>query len=179
MQVVFDNTFLALLLHPTAKPPLDPDTRKPVERCQERIEHLVESLQHEGARILIPTPVLAEFLVLAGRDGSGHLDDLTGRSAAFRIEPFDQLAAVELAALELTARSKGDKRSGTSAPWQKVKFDRQIVAIAKTRNAACVYSDDRDVVSLCERAGLRAIGVNTLPLPPPKDQALPFETENS
>ena len=45
--------------------------------------------------------------------------------------PFGTRAAVEAAAAHREAMLAGDKREGSSASWAKVKFDRQIVAIAK------------------------------------------------
>ena len=39
--VAIDNTTLALLLHPKAKPPNDPQTKLPLEKCKERIEQLI------------------------------------------------------------------------------------------------------------------------------------------
>lgn len=63
--VVFDNSFLSLLLHPDADVPNDPATDAPVERAHDRIAYLVERLRESGTRILIPAPVLGEFLTVA------------------------------------------------------------------------------------------------------------------
>jgi hypothetical protein len=46
----------------------------------------------------------------------------------------------------------GDKRVGSDATWAKVKFDRQIVAIAQVRRATAIYSDDADGDSNDEKA---------------------------
>ncbi len=144
--VSMDAGYLGLLLHPAAKPPNDPATQKPVTRAQERIEKLVEDLNAANDRIVIATPALCEFLVLAENDGSQYLAELTNQPG-FYIRPFDQMAAVELAAMELLARNRGGKRlpAAPAAPWQKVKFDRQIVAVAKVHQAHIIYSDDSDV----------------------------------
>lgn len=169
--VLFDNTFLCLLLHPSAKPPLDPKTRRPVENAKERIEYLVQSLEKDRQKIVIPTPVLAEFLVLAAEAGPQYLAELN-HSAQFRIEPFDQIAAVEAAALEREARSLGDKRSGIRETWAKVKFDRQIVAIAKVHGVHTIYSDDNDIEQHTQGLNIRVVKVATLPLPPAKQSEL-------
>ena len=42
---VFDVSFLILLLHPDANPPIDPETEKPVEHARDRIEHRVATLE--------------------------------------------------------------------------------------------------------------------------------------
>ena len=39
--VSIDTGYLGLLLHPGAKPPIDPATKKPLIRAQERIEKLL------------------------------------------------------------------------------------------------------------------------------------------
>lgn len=78
------------------------------------------------------------------------------------------MAAIELAAMEHEARGKGDKRGGSVAPWTKVKFDRQIVSIAKANGATRIYSDDEDVIKFGTRAGLEVISTWNLPLPAAK-----------
>jgi hypothetical protein len=55
--------------------------------------------------------------------------------------------------------------TGTSAIWAKVKFDRQIVAIAKVIGATEIYSDDGHVSRLAKQANIKCIGVADLPLP--------------
>jgi hypothetical protein len=88
-------------------------------------------------------------------------------NSIFRIEPFDERAAIENAEIEIVARAKGDKRgSAIDAPWQKVKVDRQIVAIGKAHGVSCIYSDDEDVVKLGRDCGIQVLGLLDLPLPP-------------
>jgi hypothetical protein len=55
--IAVDNTFLTLMLHPAAKPPLDPSTGLPLSRFDERIELLIDELEEARETILIPTPV--------------------------------------------------------------------------------------------------------------------------
>jgi predicted nucleic acid-binding protein len=169
--VAADATFLSLMLHPKAHPPLDPTTGKMVERLADRIEKLLEDLDSEGERIIVPTPALCEFLVLAGPEGPAYLDKLAGLRPII-VRPFDQLAAIELAAMEVDARTTGDKRAHVSQPWTKVKFDRQIVAIAKVNSATRIYSDDRDVRAFGTKAGLEVTCSWELPLPPAKQTDL-------
>jgi hypothetical protein len=167
--VSMDTGYLGLLLHPGAKPPLDPATQKPLIRAQDRIEKLVNDLNASNERIVIATPVLCEFLVLAENDGPQYLSEIL-LQPGFRIQPFDQMAAVELAAMELLARGRGGKRSpaASSTPWQKVKFDRQIVAIAKVQQVHTIYSDDADVKAIAEAAGMKVVPCWELPVPPSK-----------
>jgi predicted nucleic acid-binding protein len=171
--VSVDAGVLSLLLHPGAKPPNDPTTKRPVEKAHERVEQLIDDLDSARERIIISAPALSEFLVLAGPDGPQYLSELALMSHV-HIEPFDQRAAVELAAIELLARKKGSKRHPlpTGAPWQKVKFDRQIVAVSKLHQCKAIYSDDGDIREIAEDIGLKTISTWELPLPVSKTPLL-------
>lgn len=169
MTVVFDATLLLLLLRPGVSPPIDPATGRPVEHADERIAQLVSDLEEAKVAIIIPTPALSELLVHAGSAGPEWVRQVT-RSAAFRLAPFDTLAAIEVAEMTRVAIAAGDKRSGVSAPWVKVKYDRQIVGIAKVARADTIYSDDEDLRRFAEAQGLKVIRVAELPLPPKRAQ---------
>ena len=64
------------------------------------------------------------------------------RAAVFEVRPFDTLAAIELAQMTREAIASGDKKLGEGAPYQKIKLDRQIAAIAKVAGARALYTDD-------------------------------------
>jgi predicted nucleic acid-binding protein len=162
--VAIDSTFLSLMLHPRAKPPKDPATGKPIERIHDRIEKLLEDLDSESERIILPTPVLSEFLILAGKDGPEYRDRLLGMKNIL-VKPFDEKAAIELAAREVEDRETGGKRGGSASPWAKLRFDRQIVAVAKTNEAKRMYSDDEDVMKFATRVKIKVIRTWELPLP--------------
>ena len=63
------------------------------------------------------------------------------------------------------AIDRGDKKDGSDATWAKVKYDRQIVAIAKVNSASAIYSDDINLTSFARRNGLRVISVVDLNVP--------------
>ena len=70
MKVLFDTIFLSMLLHQEDRFPLDPATTSAqVTNPKERIEYLIEALDRENAKIVVPTPALAELLAAAGADG--------------------------------------------------------------------------------------------------------------
>ena len=50
--VAFDATFLTLLFHPSATPPADRKTGKPVERAHERVQHLIATLERDKASVV-------------------------------------------------------------------------------------------------------------------------------
>lgn len=71
--VAVDTGILSLMFAPETKPPIDPSTGNPTERAAKRVEKLVDDLDLAKERIIIPTPVLSEFLILAGDDGPAYL----------------------------------------------------------------------------------------------------------
>ena len=178
--VVFDSSVLLLVLDPGAKAPTDPETSKTVDKAAERIEYLIETLTANKEQVVIPTPVLSEVLVHAGEARERYLDILNGQ-ATFRIAPFDQKAAIEAALATSDAIKRGGHRVDAANPdatKTKIKFDRQIIAIAKAEGAHTVYSDDDDVHRYAEQAGLTAYRTAELDLPPEEpQQSLDFDDE--
>lgn len=163
MHVAFDAVMLSVYLHPSAKPP------KPIPDLPARIQLLVEELEAAGAKIIVPAPVLSEFLVMTGPiDGPVYLADLTN-SDVFEIKPFDTMAAVEAAEMQRKAKAAGDKKDGSPRVWQVAKVDRQFVAIAKVHGVSCIYSDDEGVQKMAVAAGINCKGVADLPAPPAPD----------
>lgn len=161
MMVVFDNSIFCVALHPDAKPRAD------VDQARERIEHLLRTLEENSEKIVLPAPAFAEFLVLAGGEGPEYVRRIR-ESSIFRIEPFGARAAIELASMELEARQGKEKRGPTpQSDWQKVKFDRQIIAIARCCGAAVIYSDDPDIAKHSAMFGIQVVGSADLPKPPP------------
>jgi len=169
--VVIDTKFLALMLE--ARPRKDPSA-KIVDRIEDRIEKLLEDLDSESERIIVPTPVLSEFLIFANKDSSAYLERLGGMRS-FLIKPFDEMAAIELATAEVEDRSKGDKRGGSAGIWTKIRFDRQIVAIAKTNGAKRIYSDDEDLARFATRRGIEIVRTIDLPLPAAKQIDIEYD----
>ena len=164
-----------LLLDPSLPAPVDRATGERVTEVERRIGHLVGSLHKDRTKIIVPTPVLAEVLTRAERAGADYFTKLN-RSAAFQIVPFGTQAAIELARMTAMAIQGGDKRGGLSAPWTKIKFDRQVVAIARVAAVKTVYSDDGDLRKLAEDHGIEVIAIGELPLPP-EDRQMNFAWE--
>ena len=80
------------------------------------------------------------------------------------------MAAFECALLDRAAIGSGDKKDGLDQPWQKIKIDRQIVAIGKVRGATLVISDDRGIRNNALRVGMRALTIAELPQSPASAQ---------
>lgn len=159
--VVFDANFLIYFL----------DSRiKGGAGNNPRVDHLVATIQRTGERIIVPTPALSELLVKAGDAGPKYLE-IIARSKFFRVAEFGERAAVEAAALTRDALALGDKRGATpEADWGKVKFDRQIVAIARVLSASTIYTNDGRLAKHAKAAGIEAIALAGLPEPPAAPQ---------
>ncbi|SRR6266852_8178005 len=154
--VVFDSTFLTFLFVPNAACSVD--------RPKDRIDFLISDLHGSGEKIRVPAPALSEVLVRTGHSMQQILHELT-QSPRFQVEPFDTRAAIEVALIAIDAKKKGAKRGDSTETWAKVKYDRQIVAIAKVLNARAIYSEDENLRTLGASQGLTAKGMADCPLP--------------
>lgn len=162
--VVFDATIMLLLFSPKSGNPTD-SNGKPIAYAQERVDGLVAQLAKAKTKIVVPTPALSEALVRAGGDAGAAYVAKLRKSAHFVIEPFDDRAALEVAHMTRVAKDNGNKKDGSDATWAKVKYDRQIVAIAKVVGATALYSDDKNLRAFAFKQGMRVISIAELPVP--------------
>jgi predicted nucleic acid-binding protein len=125
---------------------------------QEKLDRLLTTLGSARVQILIPTPALAEFYVKANPDMLTKLRSQTLVSIA----PFDEKAAIECGLGIRNSLLSGNKKTPQSAPWQKVKFDHQIVAIAKSNNVDLIYSEDAGLRKFAQSVGIAAICTDDL-----------------
>jgi hypothetical protein len=87
------------------------------------------------------------------------------RKRSVLLAPLDRRAAFECAMYDRSALGGGDKKRGSAEAWQKIKIDRQIVAIARTNNAGRIVSDDDGVRAAALQIGLEALRLAELDLP--------------
>ena len=162
--VVFDATMLMLLIQPDTGKPTDSRTGKPVSHVRERIAAFVSQADKARMKIGIPTPALSEVLVRAGSAAVKVVEKIKEFSV-FEILPFDELSAIEVAMLTRSALDSGNKRGSSSEIWSKVKYDRQIAAIAKVREATAIYTDDAGLRNVATALNIEVISVAEMPLP--------------
>jgi len=163
--VLFDTSALLLGLHPEAKPPVDPATGQPLEYAKQRVTYLIKSLSKARTKVIVPAPVLTEMLIGAGSAANEYITNL--QQSPFRVAPFDTRAAIECA--DLMARN-ATRAKAPANPRAKIKFDHQIVAIAKVEQVETIYSDDKDIHALASRAGISVVRSFELQLDPAERQ---------
>ncbi|MBR1149846.1 PIN domain-containing protein [Bradyrhizobium sp. JYMT SZCCT0428] len=155
--VVFDASFLIPLLDPRVKGFGEVDVK---------LLHLVQTLDKQRDVVVIPTPALSELLIGAG-DAAPHYLDILNRTPRFKVAAFGPRAAVEAAERHRQALRNNDKKEGAES-WAKLKFDRQIIAIAKVEGADRIYSNDDDIRRYSKAEALEVIRLEDLPEPPEK-----------
>lgn len=168
MRVVVDSSVLLLFLRPGTSPPRNTHGIPVPEYAAERVENLISTLEASDATVVVPAPVLAEILVRATPEEAATIIGLLNGAAVFEIASFDERAAIELADLmriEL-ARLGRRKLRDEAETWAKLKFDRQIVAIAKVYGATTIYSHDAGMRTVADRLGIEVLRLDDLPLPP-------------
>ncbi|GAB2932181.1 type II toxin-antitoxin system VapC family toxin [Hafnia psychrotolerans] len=129
----------------------NPETGIEIPDPERRIEALIDMVERSGGIIIIPTPVLAEYLVgIDEKDHQTHLN-LIQRKVCFEIASFDEIAAIECAQMPSLKELKNMMKSDTA---NKVRFDRQIISIAKSLNADEVWTHDKGVFNRCKEMGI-------------------------
>lgn len=99
-------------------------------------------LDETNTRVLIPTVIIAEFLMRIPPDMHTTVSNLMQQD--FLIAPFDTQAAANFSKIWQTNKEQKVIREliASGKTRQELKVDSMIVAIAVSRNAECVYSYD-------------------------------------
>jgi predicted nucleic acid-binding protein len=164
--VVFDTSLLLLAVHPEANPPNDPETDKPLEYARQRVDYLIRTISKKKTTVIIPSPVLCELLFRSGKAVNEYVKKL--HRSPFLIVPFETRAAIECAQ---SLRKYGIRSSDKVSPRAKIKFDRQIVAIAQVANAETIYSDDEDIFKYGKQVDIKVVRSFELELDPDDRQS--------
>jgi predicted nucleic acid-binding protein len=154
---------LSTLLNPEGKVPDDPATGNPVVFGRERAEAVVQQIQKARRKIILPAPACAELLTAIGPDAQQYIN-VVSRSRVFEIGNFDARSAAELALLNRDTFSAHDQKN-KAEPYQKVKVDRQIIAICKVYGVTEVYTDDDGLAKRARMCGITPIALADIPVP--------------
>jgi predicted nucleic acid-binding protein len=167
MRILVDSNFLIYLLdRRSGGNQLDKDRRA-------KLHDLLGQVEENKGSVLIPSPVLAEYLLNAGSAAQDIAAGLRGHRR-IRIAPFDEVAAQEAAIMHRAAWDAGGHKRAPlpkDADWQRIKVDWQVVAIAKVHRARIV-TNDRPLCTLAHAAGVQADWLDAMPLPPGAIQML-------
>lgn len=156
MKVLIDTNALIKLLDPRIAP-----------EVSARLKGLLEDIDSTNGQLIIPVQVVGEYTSGADQAGQELLAKLLS-NRRIKVASFDHVAAVECAMMDKTAiASGGHKRAPLTrdVSWQKVKVDRQIVAIARVAKVDRIISTDGDIPKIAKSVGMQCIAVEDLPLP--------------
>jgi predicted nucleic acid-binding protein len=154
--LVFDANVLIALFSARSK-----------EDTKLKIQSLIDETKKSRGRILIPAPALSEFAVRARAEEIRLLLE----ERIFLIAPFDTRSALECGAIYRTWLSRQSK----TAPKSKIKFDFQILSIAKVYNANLLITNDNQLKMLAVQHGILAKPIEDIALPDTARQlALPL-----
>lgn len=134
-----------------------------------RLDHLIKQIDKNKTKLVIPMPSLAEFLVKAD-SASVQAVNILEKQRYIVMADFNRASAFEIALIDAACLYKGDKKDSSEEAWQKVKFDRQIVAIAKSNAAQLIITRDKGVQKCATRIGMDWIEISSLEMPPGSDQ---------
>ena len=105
---------LILLFDEAPGAPIDPATGAPVSYCQDRLRYFLDVYSRpKGAKIVVPTPALGEFLVKVSPQKAPEYISQLQRIRGVLIAPFSPRAALEFARMQqqlLAERRKANPR---------------------------------------------------------------------
>ena len=162
--IAMDAGVLSLMIYGQSAVPKDFKTGLDIEHARERIDALIKKLDGEAESIVIATPALSEALVVVAPDIQRHVTAIESQSC-FKIRAFDKRAAIEIALRVKRSKEAGDKKEGVGAAWDKIKYDHQIVAVAKVEGVSEIVSMDRDIHQHGKLWGIAVRNVSELPIP--------------
>ncbi|YCH28992.1 PIN domain-containing protein [Erwinia sp. D4-22] len=143
-----------------------------VDNLELRAKALLEHIERNGGTIVIPTPVLAEYLL--GIDGEKNKHAQVAQIYSmncFEIIPFEELAAIECSLLpSLQEFKQFAKQIDSNQTANKIRFDRQIIAIAKANGITEVWSCDGEVIKKGREVGIEVRSIEEMRPMPLSDQ---------
>ena len=120
--------------------------------------------------VVIPAPVVSEYLLGIDRGHyQTHLDTLNSVKS-IEVIPFDQLAAIECAML---VSRQEMKQLDPNATMAKLRYDRQILAIAIAAGAKEIWTHDKQLFKKAKAIG---ITVKSLAHIQPKPEQLSLDS---
>ena len=157
-RIIVDTNILIRLMKKNDRSlnPLNADIQHKEDDLDLRAEALLASIERSGGTVVIPTPVLAEYLL--GIDGERNKQEhvsLISSMSCFEILPFDEIAAIECSMLPSLQEFKQlAKQINSNQTANKIRFDRQILSIAVANGIKEIWSFDGEVITKGRELGI-------------------------
>lgn len=172
MKIVIDtNILIQLMAEGQCDPLTDPKTDQTLDSCDRRALALLEYIESKNGQVLIPAPCLAEILIGFAKEDHVEVVEHLSSYGCIEFAPFEEIAATECAALINPAELKQMKNGDTKS---KLRFDRQIISIAKASGADEIWSHDKNLLAVAEQQGLT---VKSLADITPKPEQMHLDSE--
>lgn len=154
MKIVIDTNVLVQIMQNEASADLrHPETGAIVDRLFDRAAALVDHIDTLGGVVIIPAPVLSEYLFGIDRGAfQAHLDIISSVKS-IEVAAFDQVAAIECAMLVSDAEQK---QMDPAASKAKLRVDRQILAIAVAAGVSEIWTHDIGLMNKARSVGMSA-----------------------
>ncbi|HEI6804883.1 TPA: VapC toxin family PIN domain ribonuclease [Yersinia enterocolitica] len=173
-KIIVDTNILICLMkkHTLSVNLLGEDGFTKIDNLELRSKALLDHIERNGGTIAIPTPVLAEYLL--GIDGErnkhAHVEQILSMNC-FEIIPFEELAAVECSLLPSFQEFKQfSKQINSNQTANKIRFDRQIISIAKANGITEIWSSDGEVIKKGKEVGIEVKSISEIQPIPLSDQ---------
>jgi predicted nucleic acid-binding protein len=118
----------------------------------ERTAQLLENLDEQKTKVIVPAPVVAEFLV--GAEERDHTNILQTLQQRFIVVPFDALAALATARARRKNRQSGLEQAVrqelANVARPQVAIDHMILGIALANRADLLYTEDEALRKFAE-----------------------------
>lgn len=169
MKIVIDtNVLVQIMQNENAKELADPVTGAGVDNAFKRAEALVEYIDAVKGIVILPAPVVSEYLLGIDRNSYQIHLDIINSVKSIEVAPFDQIAAIECAML---VSNQEMKQLDPESKMAKLKYDRQILAIGIAAGAKEIWTHDKGLYKKAIAAGLSVKSLNDIE---PKPEQLDF-----
>jgi hypothetical protein len=132
-----------------------------------RLGYIRELLSKPNVYIVIPAPVLCEYLAYHSEEAFRDFIDSTPKAISL---PFDEPAAENAAYIERKLQSENYYKSNPPKNRQAAKVDRQVISICRVNRVDLLLTDDNRMRKLCNYLGLEAKSYKDIELPEDKKQ---------
>lgn len=161
MRICIDSNYFAVLIDQATGDIRDRNNNV-IEFARERLLHFIKE---NTAEIILPSPVYSELLLISSVTAD-LLDKYLGNNGRFITCPYDVRSARILAEVEKPELTKGNKRSDRTETMARLKFDRQILSIAKRNNTEVIITSDKGFIKDACRYDLKTMCATEMELPP-------------